>query len=229
MLLRALGLGLFISAMLLGCESQSREEMMSQGLKLASEGNHKGAAVIFANVLEKHPGDQAAALALAEAYLKTGKPQQAAAAAGKVLARTPDSTQAILTIAKAKLAERDPAGASAMLDKALSLPNPPSEAWELSGQNHFLQQQYALALSDFEKALAAAPTNNTARTGLVECLVVMNDTDRAQKELDAILAADPPRSTPGSREPGQGLAIDAYRAACERRRAPFRGVPRARS
>lgn len=191
MLLRSLGLVLLISALAVGCQSQSREEMMSQGLKLASEGNNKGAAVVFANILEKHPGDQPAALALAEAYLKTGKPQQAASVADKVLAKAPDSTQALLIATKAKLAERDPESAQAIIEKVLSSPNPPSEAWELSGQCHFLKARYGEAMSDFEKAIAASPSNIPARAALVECLIAMGDNGRAQIELDALLAANP--------------------------------------
>lgn len=191
MLLRSLGLVLLISALAWGCQSQTREEMMSQGIKLASEGNNKGAAVVFASILEKHPGDQPAELALAEAYLKIGKPQQAASMAAKVLAKTPDSTQALLITAKARLSERDPENAYAVLEKVLSSPNPPSEAWELSGQHHFMKARYGEAMADFEKAIAASPSNLTARTALVECLIALDDNGHAQIELDALLAADP--------------------------------------
>ena len=45
------------AAIMSGCQGNSKAEYMAEGAKLLSEGNAKGAVVVFKNLLEKYPQD----------------------------------------------------------------------------------------------------------------------------------------------------------------------------
>jgi Tfp pilus assembly protein PilF len=77
---------------LAGCQKpQSKDELLTEGLKLVGENNSRGAIVLFKDALEKDENFYQARFQLAKAYYKTEKFDAAEKELQKVIRRTPAS------------------------------------------------------------------------------------------------------------------------------------------
>ena len=188
---RALCLLLLCVTILASCGNKSRDEMMLQGNQLVEQGNAKGAAVVFKNLLEKFPGDIPASLALAEAYVAIGKYPQAEAELKNVLQAAPATPGVPVIIAKIRIAERKPQDALDVLKPLLDAPDVGADTWEQAGHALLLLGWFDEAQRAYEKALAISGGREKSRLGLAESYFKRNLIDQASREIDLILQTAP--------------------------------------
>ena len=84
---------------LVGCQEQSKETMVQDGVVLVEQGNPLGAIVLFSNALEQDPNYVAARYQLGLAYYKSGKFDKAERELQKVRLQSPDNGDVLLDIA----------------------------------------------------------------------------------------------------------------------------------
>jgi putative PEP-CTERM system TPR-repeat lipoprotein len=180
-----------MALMFSGCNEQSREELIAQGGKFMSEGNAKGAAVIYKSLLEKNPDDIEVRFDLAKAYLEAGKPDQAEKEALSLAAKpnAPDRTQ--LLLGEARLAQGKATEAQADLEAFLLVAPDSAEAWENLGHVQMLKHDLQQAGEDYTRSLSITPGRIKAKLGLIEAELDQMQLDAAKVQLDELLAAHP--------------------------------------
>lgn len=164
---------------------------MAEGRSLEQQGNYRGAIVVYKNLLEKYPSDIKARLAITEAYLRTAKLEQASEELAHLTRLAPDATETLILTARVRNAENKPDLALEALHPLLSSSSAPAEALEQAGTAMLLQNRFAEAQAQFEKALAASPALTTARLGLANCLIQQQQFEQARTEIETLLKAAP--------------------------------------
>jgi putative PEP-CTERM system TPR-repeat lipoprotein len=176
--------------MLTACGNKSRDELMLQGKQFSEQGNYNGAIVAYKNILEKYPNDMPAHMALGEAYLYSGKVDQASAQLALVVQASPDTPGIALLTAQIRNAERKPDLALEALAPLLESQDPPAEALEQAGHAMILKGQFSQAQQWYEKAVARSAQSSKARLGLAECLLQSGRLADAKSQLDEALRTD---------------------------------------
>lgn len=182
---------LVLACFMASCRNQSREDLMAQGLNLASQGNYKGSIVVYKNILEKYPGDTQATLALTDVYLRSGKMEQAAVELSKAGLRSTNPDQVALLTARLRNAENKPDQALEVLRPLLAASPPLAEAYEQAGVAMLLQGRFVQAQEQYETALALAPALVNSRLGLAEACIKRKLPDQAKRHLEEVLKTAP--------------------------------------
>lgn len=164
---------------------------MLQGNTLMEQGNAKGAIVVYKNLLEKYPGDIPTSMALADAYVVTGKLPQAEAELKTVQQKAPGTLGVPVLLSKIRNAERKPQEALDILKASLEAPDASGEAWEQAGHALMLLGWFDEAQKAYEKALAQTNTLAKSRLGLAESYFQRQLIEQARREIDLMLEASP--------------------------------------
>ncbi|NLV23299.1 MAG: PEP-CTERM system TPR-repeat protein PrsT [Deltaproteobacteria bacterium] len=171
-----------------GCTKQSQEEMVQEGVRLAREGNHNGALVLFKSVLEKDPNYFEARYHLGIAYLRTGKTDKAENEFRKVAlqdgGKFPDLP---LQLAEVFLRKEDPDAAIREIDQYLQKYPEKSAAFEILGRCYAVKRDYAKAEEQFLRAIRLDSNNVDAEIHLVRALVHMDRWPEARHRLHEII------------------------------------------
>ncbi|GFK93888.1 Beta-barrel assembly-enhancing protease [Fundidesulfovibrio magnetotacticus] len=191
MVLKVFGLLVVCLCILTGCQGKSREELMLQAQELVQQGNPKGAMVIYKNILEKNPRNLPATLALAEANLLAGNPQQAEAELKSVLADPAGSREIPVVLAKIRMAQGKPADSLDILNPLLNVSPASAAALEAAGNASLMLGDIKEAQGFYVSALALEPGRPLARLGLAESHLHNRQPQLARQELDTLLAAAP--------------------------------------
>ena len=193
-LLAPLFLCLLLAVFSTACSGNTDADFKAEGRKLMQEGNPQGAVVFFKNALEKTPDDFEARFALAGAYRKLGKMDQAEAELQKCLRLAPDNAELHMELARLSMLRQKPAAVLEHVAKAEAKAGPSAESRELAGMAHALSKEFS-SLDEGEKALkeslALEPGRASAWIGLARISLARRDPAKALECADKALAADP--------------------------------------
>ena len=181
---------LFTVALLVSCGGQSKEELIQQGDQLRSEGNYRGAVVLYKNALEKDANDLVARSGLAEAYLQSGNLDQAEKEFQKVLLQDPTSSGLLLKLATIYIQQNKPQQALLELDKYHSKNTQSVESLVLYGRAHGASGDLASAEKLFKEALQVDPQAADPHLNLARVYLQQDDYDQARTHLQATIERD---------------------------------------
>ena len=174
-----------------GCHQESRDDYMVEGIQLLSEGNAKGAVVVFKNLLEKYPADNEARFELAKAYLETGKFDQAENELSNLAAGQNPPGDLKLVLGKVKLAQAKPDQALAELTAYAQANQNSAEVWDFIARGHIAKLNLPLAAADYEHALSLDPDRVSSKLGLIETRFALGQADQGDSILDDLLKTNP--------------------------------------
>ncbi|NLC70045.1 MAG: PEP-CTERM system TPR-repeat protein PrsT [Desulfuromonadaceae bacterium] len=179
-----------------GCMKQSKEDMVHEGVKLAREGNHQGALVMFKSALEKDPNFFEARYHLGVAYLKTGKLEKAESELQKVALQDGGKFPELpLKLAEIFLGKEDPDAAIREIGRYLKNKPENSQAFEILGRSYAVKKDYPKAEEQFLKAIKIDDKNAEAEINLVRVLVQMDRGTEARQRLYEIVRKHPQNKT----------------------------------
>lgn len=180
---------LAILFLLLGC-GQSKEELLKQGQQFSSQGNYRGAIVLYKNALEKDANYLDARTELANAYLATGSYDKAKKEYQKVLYQNPAATELLLKLAKVDLGLKKPEAALLELDEYHSSMPETSASLTLYGQAHGATGDLDSAENFFKKALQLEPEAIPPRLNLAKVYLRHKNFTDARQLLENIIFQD---------------------------------------
>jgi len=173
-----------------GCDKQSKEQNLHDGLQFSQAGNYRGAIVFFKKALEKDPNYFTARFHLADAYLQVGKYEQSEKEFAKVAHQSPDYPQ--LSIKLAELYLR-----TSRVDRAISeinsyiVKNPEDgAAYDVLGRAYAIKKDYSTAKKSLHKAIQFDAKNPIPKLHLAQLLMQLEESAPARQLLEDILAGD---------------------------------------
>ncbi len=163
-------------------------------LALNRPGDAVGDAATAAALAENNPEAQRlvqeVAVAQALVDIATGKADLAIQSLTALSEKEPTAAAPHIGLAKAQIAKRQADAALAELRKAVELEPDSAEAhYEMGYVQHVFKGNAAAALPEYEKAVAADPSNQLYRTNMGAALVALKDFDRAVAELEKVTGA----------------------------------------
>ena len=123
---------------------------------------------------------------VSQAYLMTGKPEEAKKALDAALAASPTYGPAVIAQARMLAQGRDFAGALALLNPVLDKSGELFEGWQLKGDLLKLQGEREAATAAYRKALEVKPDYLPAYSSLMSDYLAAGALDEASKQLDAM-------------------------------------------
>lgn len=146
---------------------------------------------------ELHPDDLPPASAArildlrARADLLEKLPNEARSEAEAALALQSDMPDALLTLAMLARQQGDPSAAEKWVDRALTAAPGSSLVLNAKGDLRLAQNDPKQAVAYFSRSLRARPDDIAARLGEASAFVALGESDRADLDLDAVLARQP--------------------------------------
>ncbi len=181
---------MLVLGILAACKSQTKEELLREGVKLSGQGNPTGAVVLFKNALEKDPNYFEARYQLALAYLETGKYEKAEKEFQKVLLQDPENFQVLLELASIYNFTERPGEAIAQVKTYLAKRGQSSQALEILGRSHALKGEFALAEDALHDAITLDPANFGARLDLSRVYLIQKRPGESRTQLEDVLRQD---------------------------------------
>ena len=176
--------------LIISCTSKTKEELMSDGMKLMGENNPSGALVYFKNALEKDQNFFEARNQLAKAYLAAGKFEQSSQEYQKLVLMNPSLSSLHLELAKAYLYSGKAANALSEINGYLGSQSPSAEALEIQGYAYSANGNHAAAEDSLLKALRMEPARNSARLGLAGVYTARGGNTEAQALINEVINSD---------------------------------------
>lgn len=154
--------------------------------------------LLYAGILEKEPGNREALNKVIALSMSRGAYREALSWINRGLRIHPDDQQ-LLSLKMDVLEGDRKFTEAAMIAKKLHQRNPASEALisrfvylkVASGRDYLAQQQYDLAIAEFDEALQASPGDTTALDMTINTHMIRRDSARALAALDNALSAYP--------------------------------------
>jgi tetratricopeptide (TPR) repeat protein len=170
---------------------EAYEESARVKLALNRPGDAVGDAATAAALTENDPEVQRlveeVAVAQALVDIAAGQADLAIQSLTALSEKDPKAAAPHIGLAKAQIAKRQPDAAIAELRKAIELEPGSAEAhYQLGYVQHVFKGNAAAAVPEYEKGVAAEPSNVTYRTNLGAALVALKDYDRAVAELTMV-------------------------------------------
>ena len=177
---------LFVAA----CGGQTKEDMLAEGNRLSTEGNYRGAIVFYKNALEQDSNYNDARVALADAYLISGRLDRAEKELKKLQLQNPGDGSVLLKLIRVYIRR-------GLTDKALLELDSYSKSHEENAELLFL---YGLANAtagdlvvgqDFlVKALTFDPSSVEIRMNLARMYLATRNPEKAQMLAGDIIKDD---------------------------------------
>jgi putative PEP-CTERM system TPR-repeat lipoprotein len=181
---------LFTFSFLMACSSQTPQELVAEGDRLRTEGNVRGAIVLYKNALDKDANDLAARIGLASAYQESGSFELAEQEFQKVLLQNPSSHDILLRLAAIAIDRAEPEKGLADIERYHSVTVPSAESLTLQGRAYGASGDLTEAENLFNKAVALNPSYAPAHLNLAKTYLQRNDTPRAEQRLRETIALD---------------------------------------
>lgn len=145
----------------------------------------------LADSVKLYPNRPELGLLLSEYYSRTGQPQQALAALDDVIRANPRLVRPYEIKAALQMSAKDASGAEATLHTLeVQYPKDPLGPMHL-GEFFESQQKYALALAQYDRAAALAPSANGPRVAAISALLKAHQVADAERRVDKALEASP--------------------------------------
>lgn len=170
-----------------GCGNSNVTELMGEGQKYLSEGNAKGAIVIFKTVLDKAPENMEARYQLGKAYLLSGKIDQAEKTYEKYYRQNPYDKKVLLDLGKIKGVREEYLESIELLEEYCTEFSDVAEGPEVLGYSYLGAGQKEKALAAFDKAVSLDPERASAQVGRVRALAALGKMDESDAALEALL------------------------------------------
>lgn len=181
---------LFIFLFVVSCGGQSKEELLQEGKRLSSEGNFRGAVVLYKNALEKDVNYIEARVGLGEAYLNSGDFDRAEKEFQKVLLQNPSRTDLLLKLATVYIQKKQPEKALLELDKYHADNKESVESLVLYGRAHGFSGDIESAESFFKKAMQLDPASIKPRINLAKVFLQKKDFVQARQYLQDVISIE---------------------------------------
>jgi hypothetical protein len=144
--------------------------------------------------LSRDASDLPAREALGDALWEQGRPEEALAAFEKVLHTAPDREKALFQAARLALGLRRIDSARDHVERLVAVGPWRWRYHLLLGQVHGQERDWGAALKAAGKALELNPAGLTVRQFVVLCHLRLGERTQAQKELDTLMAMNPPQA-----------------------------------
>jgi putative PEP-CTERM system TPR-repeat lipoprotein len=178
-------------ALLAGCQSKTKEDLLRDGIKKMDEGNVSGAVVFLKSSLEKDPNFLDARFQLAKAYRLSGKLDQAEREIEKTIRMNPARYD--LQLEQIRIFVDAGKSEKAMEEGIKYLASNPdsSEGYELMGIAHSQVQSWAEAENYFNQSIKKDPERASASIGLAIVYINSGRSDAAKNILNSVIEKKP--------------------------------------
>ena len=181
---------LFIVLLLAACSSQTPQEMVAEGDRLAAEGNLRGAIVLYRNALEKDANDLSARIGLAGAYQGSNSLDLAEQEFQKVLLQNPTMHQIHLRLATIYIDRGEPEKSLAELERFHAVSSATAESLMINGRAYGASGDLSQAEALFNRAISLDPGYAPAHLNLAKVYLQRNDLQRAEHRLRETISLD---------------------------------------
>ncbi|MFO7577653.1 MAG: PEP-CTERM system TPR-repeat protein PrsT [Pelovirga sp.] len=185
---------LLFFGLLAACSGQTPEELVEQGDRLRSEGNLRGAIVLYKNALDKDTNDLTARIGLAESYLESGDYDEAEKEFQKVLLQNPSLTDISLRIVTIYISQGNTEKALEELQRYHEKHPETPESLTIQGRAHAVAGDLQAAESQFTRALQSDQRYADAHLGLAKIYLQANDPGKAERSLRTAIEIDPSKA-----------------------------------
>ena len=173
------------------CNSKSKEEMYTEGLKQLNAANPNGAVVLFKNALEKDENYSDARFQMAKAYAALGKREQAEREFTKVLKQDPTRDEVTLELAKLLLSGGKSDQAFKLAEQYLAKYPGSAEGLEVMGLTCAAGKRYDDAEEYLLQALKADPARSKTKLELAGVYASAENAPKARVLMEEVVRADP--------------------------------------
>lgn len=174
----------------IACSSQTKEELLNEGIKHLTDGNPNNAIIYLKNALQKDPNFTEARFQLAKAYLAKGKAESAESELLKLSRQNPSAKEVKIELAKAYIRLSKPDEALKELGNSINdLKN--IEAIELAGLAYAIKGDYHTAESMLKKAVLLSNSEPKITISLARVYSEMGKNDQAKEHLQTVLNREP--------------------------------------
>lgn len=181
---------LLIAVTVSGCDNKTKEELLQEGIQFSADENYRGAIVLFKNALEKDPNFIKARLLLGDAYLESGKYQNAEKEFQKTLRQDPSNKDIVLKLATVYIKTRSPDKTISILDENFSSPPQNVKALELLGRAYAIKGDLKTSEQMFRSGIIFDPTDSLVKLGLARLLWSQKRNDESRHLLNEVIAGD---------------------------------------
>ncbi|WP_321390955.1 XrtA/PEP-CTERM system TPR-repeat protein PrsT [uncultured Desulfuromusa sp.] len=181
---------LLIFFFVVSCGGQSKEELLQEGNRLSTEGNYRGAVVLYKNALEKDVNFLDARIGLADAYLNSGDFDRAGKEFQKVLLQNPSQTDLLLKLATIYIQQKQPEKALLELDKYHAENQETVDSLVLYGRAHGVSGDIESAEKLFKKALQLDSSATEPRLNLAKVFLQKKDFIKSKQYLKDAISID---------------------------------------
>lgn len=186
-------LGVYILA-LLGCNGNTKEELLAKGMKQLDNSDPGAAIIFFRNALEKDESYFDARYQLARAYVAAAKYEQAENELKKLQGQQPGRREIRLELARVyNLTGRQELAIREMLD-LIAVSGEAIDSLEVLGIGYALNNQANEAESTLRKTLQLDPDRTSARLQLAALQINLGNHTEARELLNVVTRAEPKNS-----------------------------------
>ena len=175
---------------LISCSGKSKDELLSEGIKLINANNPSGAIVLFKNALEKDQNFFEARHQLARAYLSAGKFEQAGQEYQKLMRMDPSRKEFQLELAKSYLYANKANEALNEVNNYIETGQASPEALEIQGYAYSAKGDPAAGEESLLQALRMEPARSSAKLGLAGIYEQRGKTAEAEALLNEVMRRD---------------------------------------
>jgi putative PEP-CTERM system TPR-repeat lipoprotein len=176
-----------------GCTNTQRtkEELLSDGLRLMNEEKQRRAIIFFKNALEKDPNFFEARYELGKAYVSLGKLDYAEKELQKVKRQVPSSKNVRVELARVYLEKSRPEEGLKEIAEFIDDTSNNADVLEIAGWAYALKGDYATALSLLKRTLATDSGTLSGHITLARVYAKMEKYEKAKARLTKILKKEP--------------------------------------
>jgi putative PEP-CTERM system TPR-repeat lipoprotein len=182
---------LIVMLLCVGCEAQSKEQLLGQGMNLLQEKNPQGAVVYLRKALEKDSNFTAARFELAKAYGQLGRTDAAEREFIKVLKQEPERDEVELELANLYLAAGKGEQALKLTQTHLEKHSRNAEAIEAVGRCYLATGRMQEGETYLLKCLQLDANRVSTKLQLACVWLADGRVDKARNYLTQVLVAEP--------------------------------------
>ena len=175
---------------LISCTGKSKDELLSEGVKLLQANNPMSAIVLLKNALEKDQNFFEARHQLAEAYMAAGKFDQASQEFQKLIRMDPSHAEFQLELARSYLYANKASDALNEVNRYIDAHQASPEALEIRGYALTSTGNPAAGEEDLLQALKIDPARASAKLGLAAIYERRGKTADAEALLNDVIRSD---------------------------------------
>jgi len=187
---------LILLFILSACDSKTKDELYTQGLKQLEDSNPGGAVILFKSALEKDENYLDARFQLAKSYAKLGKLEQAEKEFNKVLKQSPDRDEVLIELAGVLNASKKTDEAFKLGQQYLAKHPGSAEGFEVLGIASAINKRFDDAERYLLQSVAADQSRAKTKLELAALYVSVDKEVKAKDLLNELIRTDPKNTRP---------------------------------